>query len=69
MLYNKGDKEVHTFPKGISPKVNVTVWLESELVYFAAVVLHVSHYNARTPPVGSTACQLLLNYLMPKYRN
>ena len=27
------DKEVHTFPKGICPKVNVKDWLEFELAY------------------------------------
>ena len=28
------DKRVHTFPKGISPKVNVIARLEFELIYF-----------------------------------
>ena len=35
-----GDKEVHIFPKGISPKVNVIVRLEFEL----AVVQYFSYY-------------------------
>ena len=37
------DKEVHTFPKGISLKVNVIVQLELELAYFEAAVLHFNH--------------------------
>ena len=32
------DKEVHTFLKGISPKVNVIAWLEFELGYFEAAI-------------------------------
>ena len=28
------DKGVHTFPKGICPKVNAIVWLELELAYY-----------------------------------
>ena len=35
---------VHTFPKGISPKVNVIAWLEFELAYFEAVVKHFNNY-------------------------
>ena len=37
-----GDKGVHTFPKGISPKVNIIVWLEFELFYFEATVHSIS---------------------------
>ena len=33
-----GNKGVHTFPKGISPKVNVIARLEFELAYFEAAV-------------------------------
>ena len=29
-----GEEEVHAFPKGISPKVNVITQLEVELAYF-----------------------------------
>ena len=32
------DKGVHTFPKGISPKVIVIAWLEFELSYYDDVV-------------------------------
>ena len=31
-------KEVHTFPKGISPKVNVLARLEFELAHFEATI-------------------------------
>ena len=36
VLFNPelGDKEIYSFPKGISLKMNVTVWLEFELVYY-----------------------------------
>ena len=38
------DKVVHTFSKGINPKVNVIARLNFELVYFVDVVRHFSHY-------------------------
>ena len=44
------DKGVHTFPKGISPKVKVTAQLELEFVYFEAAVQHISHYDITIPP-------------------
>ena len=34
------DKGVHTFPKGICPKVNVIGWLEYELAYYDSTVHH-----------------------------
>ena len=34
------DKEVHAFPKSISPKVNVITQVEFELTYFKAAVQH-----------------------------
>ena len=34
----KGDKWVHTFPKGISPKVNVIARLEFELATYDVAV-------------------------------
>ena len=33
-------KKVHTFPKGISPKVNVIAGLEFEFTHFEATVQH-----------------------------
>ena len=38
------DKEVHTLPKDISPKINVIAWLAFELAYYDFAVQHVSHY-------------------------
>ena len=35
---------VHTFPKGISPKVDVIAWLEFELAYYDFSVHHVTYY-------------------------
>ena len=39
-LEEGGDKGLHTFSIGISPKVNVTTQLEFELGYVEAVVLN-----------------------------
>ena len=44
------DKEVHTFPKGICPKVNVIARLEFELAYYDSEVHRFNHYSTRTPP-------------------
>ena len=41
------DEIVHTFPYGISPKVNVII-LEFDLVNFKAIVLHVNHNTSGT---------------------
>ena len=43
------DKGVHTFPKGICPKVNVIAWLEFELGYYDSAVHRFNHYTTRTP--------------------
>ena len=48
--HNKRNKEIHTFPKSISPKVNVIAWPEIELAYFKATVHHFKHYFTGTPP-------------------
>ena len=37
-----GNLRIHTFPKGVSLKVNVIAWLEFELTYFKAPVQHFS---------------------------
>ena len=37
------DKGVHTFPKGICPKVNVIALLEFELVYYDSDVKRFNH--------------------------
>ena len=44
------DKEVHIFPKGICPKVNIIAWLENELAYYDSVVHRFNHYTTRTTP-------------------
>ena len=44
------DKGVHTFPKGICPKVNVIARLEYELAYYDSAVHPFNHYTTRTPP-------------------
>ena len=42
-------KAIHTFPKVISPKVNIMVRLEFELTYFKATVQYISHYATGIP--------------------
>ena len=44
------DKRVHTFPKGICPKVNVIARLEYELAYYDSAAHRFNHYTTRTPP-------------------
>ena len=39
------DKGVHTFPKGIYPKVNVIARLEYELAYYDSAVHRFNHYE------------------------
>ena len=47
-LTNNGkDKGVHTFPKGICPKVNVIARLEFELAYNDSAVRRFNHYTTR----------------------
>ena len=45
------DKRVHTFPKGICPKVNVIARLEYELAYYDSAVHRFNLYTTRTPPI------------------
>ena len=42
------DKGVHTFPKGICPKVNVIALLEYELAYYDSAVHRFYHYTMWT---------------------
>ena len=42
------NKGVHTFPKGICPKVNVIARLEYELAYYDSAVHRFIHYTTRT---------------------
>ena len=42
MLFNWEDKKFHNLPNGISPKVNATVRLVSELIHFDTVVQYIN---------------------------
>ena len=42
-----GDKGAHSFPKGISTKVNVIDRREYELIYFKVVIQNFGHYVMR----------------------
>ena len=53
------DKGVHTFPKGICPKVNVIARLDFQLTYYDSEVHRFNHYTTRTPPVQ---IELFKNY-------
>ena len=41
----KKDKRIHAFPMGISPKVNVMVWVNFALVYYDVSIQHVYYYS------------------------
>ena len=47
LTYSWKDKGVHTFPKGISPKVNVVAQLEFELANYDSAVHRLNHYTTR----------------------
>ena len=49
LTINGEDKEVHAFSMGISPKVNVIVWLDLQLAFYNEAVQYISHYAAGTP--------------------
>ena len=50
LTHSYEDKGVHTFPKGICPKVNIKARLENELAYYDSAVHRCNHYTTRTPP-------------------
>ena len=52
LTHNWEDKGVHTFPKGICPKVNVIARLEYELANYDSAVHRFNHYTTRTPPIS-----------------
>ena len=55
-----GDSKVHTFPKGINPKVNVIALLEFELPYF--VVQQFGHDAKKIPtPLIKGAMNVILS--------
>ena len=49
LIHCKKDEEVHAFPKGISPKINVITRLEFKLANFKVAVEHFSNYVMGTP--------------------
>ena len=66
---------VHTFPKGICPKVNVIVRLEFKLVYYDSTVQHFNHYTTGSPPtwwnykklIRFIYLSLCVNFIVHKY--
>ena len=42
-------KGIHTFTRGISPKVNVMAWQGFELAYFEVAVQRFSHFVTGSP--------------------
>ena len=44
-LYSWGDEGVHTFPKGISLKVNIIAWLEIKFAYLKTTVQYFTHWS------------------------
>ena len=55
------DKEVHTFPKGISPKVTVIAWPEFKLICYDGMVQHISYCAAGTLQLF-IACRISMNF-------
>ena len=53
------DKGVHTFPKGICPKVNVIARLEFELAGDNSAVQRRNHNTTRTPPWSQLYLKLI----------
>ena len=47
LTYIWRDKDVHTFSKGICPKVNVIAWLEFKIACYDVAVQHISDYAMR----------------------
>ena len=51
LTHNRGAKGIHTFLKGIIPKVNIIAQLEFELAYYDVTVQYVSYYASGTIPI------------------
>ena len=49
---------VHTFRKGISPKMNVIVQLKFKLTYFEVTAHHINHYATGSPSIFISNSQL-----------
>ena len=54
---------IHTFPKGISLKVNITMRLEFKLIYDNVIVQDVNHYAKETLPL----CLFIIDQHMNHY--
>ena len=50
LTHSWDDKGVHTFPKGICPKVNIIARLGYEFAYYDSAVHRFNYYTTRTPP-------------------
>ena len=48
LTHSWGGKRIHTFPKGINPKVNLKAPLEFELANYEVVVQHFISYVTET---------------------
>ena len=59
------DKRVHTFPKGICPKMNVTAQLEFELAYYDSALQRFNYYTPLF--ICLMSHQFLMDYLMPRF--
>ena len=51
LTHSREDNEVHTFPKGISPKANTIVQREFKLAYYDSAVNCFNHYTMKTSPL------------------
>ena len=49
LTHSRENKGVHTFPKGICPKVNVIARLEFELAYYDSTTHPFNYYTTMSP--------------------
>ena len=63
---SRGDKEVVTFPKITSLKVNLMARLKFELAYYDIEVQHASHNHMRAPSLIRTLSSSLARSLWVK---
>ena len=54
------DKEVHSFPKGISPKEKVIAQMVYELIYYKVTEQHINLFASVTPPLKKEMASLSL---------
>ena len=72
LTHSLEDEGVHTFLKGICPKVNVIERLEYELAYYDSVVHRFNHYTTRITPGRQSLrkkreCLLSLNIISVEF--